>query len=95
MSDLEFKRADRAIQWALRGLMALGVGACALVFNDMRGGVISLRADFNSERTEMRDRLKSLETKIEDRSDDDRRRDEDIKEIRRQLSGSWQTKPPR
>jgi hypothetical protein len=93
MSDLEFKRADRAIQWALRGLMALGFGACALVFNDMRSGVISLRTDFNSERTEMRDRLKSLETKIEDRADDDRRRDEDIKEIRRQLSGSWQTKP--
>jgi hypothetical protein len=95
MSDLEFKRADRAIVWGLRGLIFLGVTACGLVFNDMRAGVVSLRSAFDSERVEMRDRMKSLETKIEDRGDDDRRRDEDIKEIRRQLSGSWQTKPPR
>lgn len=73
MSAEDYKKADLVIRYSLRGIIALGVGACAIVFNGMRDGIYKNSADIEEvkmevkkETSDIRERLVRLETQMVD-----------------------------
>lgn len=90
MSNDQFQRADRMITWGLRGVIGLGLAACALVFQDVRASIVALSENFTQESREIRDRMMRLETQMDAQAESDRRRDQAIDDIRRELINNKQ-----
>lgn len=81
MSTEEFKRIDTQIQWAFRGIVALGVAACAIVLTSLLTDVDYVKTDTNI----IKNRLIKVETQLDNYSERSRERDEAVKEIQRTL----------
>lgn len=85
MGTDEFKKADLIIRYSLRAIIGLGIASCAIVFNSMREGISDIGTEFKTETREIRDRMMRMETKMEAQAESDRKRDDAIEEIRKQV----------
>lgn len=81
MSTEEFQKVDKQIQWALKGIITLGIAACALVLNSLLTDVDDVKADTSI----IKNRLIKVETQLDNYSERSHERDEAMKEMQRTL----------
>lgn len=93
MSADDFKKADLIIRYSLRGIIGLGLAACAIVFNSMRDSIYDngvatteLTKEVGKELTDVKERLIRLETRMEDQIELSKKRDQAIENIQQTLN---------
>ncbi len=82
MSNEQAKQIDFWTKWAMRGIVALAVCACTIVFNSMSSDVSAMKIDTS----DMKGDIKAIKVELNERKDNDNRRDRAIEELQRTLN---------